>query len=156
MTRVGAGCHPAAGLSGDVNEREECYMENQAKIVILGAAAVLVSGVKLEDWKLVEKHMPEALQVADQDGDPVFRVAACSGGGSVNQYGICWGNHTDEEGRATVTALLDEGVEDKKAAVTDIMGAALLKLTEMEQAIPSLLEEIREKQQEIAKYIALL
>ena len=146
----------AAGLSGNVSEREETYMENKAKIVILGAAAVLVSGVKLEDWKLVEKHMPEALLIADQDGEPVFRVAACSGGGSVNQYGICWGNHTDEEGRATVTALLDEGVEDKKAAVTDIMGSALLKLMDMEREIPSLLEEIQEKQQEIAKHIDML
>ena len=96
-------------------------MENKAKIVILGAAAVLVSGVKLEDWKLVEKHMPDALLITGQDGEPVFRVAACFGGGSVNQYGICWGSHTGEEGQATVTVLLDEGVEDKRAAVTDIM-----------------------------------
>ena len=40
-------------------------MENTAKIVILGAAAVLVSGVKLEDWKLVEKYAPEMMKIVD-------------------------------------------------------------------------------------------
>ena len=31
-------------------------MENTAKLYIMGAAAVLVSGVKLEDWKHLYKY----------------------------------------------------------------------------------------------------
>lgn len=60
-------------------------MENTAKIIILGAAAVLVSGVKLEDWKLVQKYAPGALKRMDEDGEPRFRVMAWQGAGSVNE-----------------------------------------------------------------------
>lgn len=30
-------------------------LENTVKIYMMGAAAVIVSGVKMEDWKLAEK-----------------------------------------------------------------------------------------------------
>ena len=124
-------------------------MENNAKIYIMGAAAVLVSAVKLEDWKLAEKYAPEALKIVDEDGEPVFRIATRKGSGSVNWYGICWGSYVSDEGCATVTVLLDDEIEDKRAAVTDVMGSAVLELMDIEKEIPGLLEEIREKQQRI-------
>ena len=129
-------------------------MENRIKVHILGAAAVLVSGVKLEDWKLVEKYAPEALKIVDEDdGEALFKVACGPGGGSVNQCGICWGSYTSGEGYATVTVLLDEDVEDKKEAVTDVMGSAILDLAEIEETIPGLLAEIEEKRRKIAAFI---
>ena len=91
-------------------------MENTARIHMMGAAAVVVSGVKLEDWKLVEKYAPDALTIVDEDGDPVFRVMTGSGGGSVNRYGVVWGTYLSEEGNATVTLLLDEDLDDPKPA----------------------------------------
>ena len=128
-------------------------METTARIHILGAAAVLVSGVKLEDWKLVEKHTPEALKVKDENGEPVFRVTAEKGSGSVNRYGIVWGSYTTEEGYATVTILLDEDIEDKKAAVMDVAGSALMELIRMEGGLSGVLEQIRRMEQEIGSLI---
>ena len=129
-------------------------MEEKAKIVILGAAAVLVSGVKLEDWKLVEKYAPEALKIVTEEGEDLFRVMTTSGAGSVNKYGICWGTYLSDEGCATVTVLIDEDVEDKKAAVMDIMGSALMDLQEIEEEIPAVVTDIREKLEKIEAHIS--
>ena len=129
-------------------------MEEKAKIVILGAAAVLVSGVKLEDWKLVEKYAPEALKIADEEGEDRFLIASRPGAGSVNKYGICWGTYLSDEGCATVTVLIDEDVEDKKAAVMDIMGSALMDLQEIEENIPAVVADIREKLEKIEAHIS--
>ncbi len=128
-------------------------MDNMAKIYILGAAVVLVSGVKLEDWKLVEKYAPDALKIVNEKGEPVFRVMTDGGTGSINHYGIVWGSYTSEEGNATVTALLDEDVEDKKAAVMDVAGSALMDLVRIENSIPGIMEEIREKTRKIESLI---
>ena len=45
-----------------MNEMEK---NNMARIYILGVVAVLVSGVKLEDWKRAEKYAPETLKIPD-------------------------------------------------------------------------------------------
>lgn len=131
-------------------------MENTAKIHIMGAAAVLVSGVKLDDWKRVKKYAPEALKIVDENGDAVFRITPGEGGGSVDEHGICWGTYTSEEGCATVTVLLDDDVEDKKAAIVDVMGTAILDLMELEKKIPSVLDEIRQKEQAVEACITVV
>ena len=130
-------------------------IDNAAHIDISGASAVLVSDVKLEDWARVEKYAPDMLKIVDEEGDTVFKVATSDGGGSVNEYGVCFGSYTNEGGKATVTVLLDEEVEDKKAAVKDIMGSALLDLNEIENELPNVLKDIEEKEAEIDKLIEL-
>lgn len=127
--------------------------EKTAKIHILGAAGVLVSAVKLEDWKRVEKYAPEVLTVTNEEGEPVFRVMTATGTGSMNHYGITWGVYTSEEGYATVTVIFDDEIENKKEAITDILGSGFRELVRMEQKIPELLEEIRQKEQEIESCI---
>ncbi len=128
-------------------------MENEAKVYMMGAAAVVVSGVKLEDWKLVEKYAPEALRIMDENGEPVFRVMTKKGSGSMNQYGVVWGSYLSEEGNATVTMLIDDDVENPKEAVMDVIGSALLDLEGIEKALPGIVEEIREKQKQIETQI---
>lgn len=129
-------------------------IDNAATIEISGASAVLVSGVKLEDWKKVEKYAPEMLKIVDEDTDDViFKVTTCGGTGSANKYGVCFGAHTNEGGKATVTLLLDEDIEDKIQAVKDTVGSALIDLNEIENEIPSVLKDIEEKEAEIDKLI---
>ncbi len=124
-------------------------MENTAKIYIMGAAVVIVSGVKLADWKLVEKHAPEALIIVDESGEPIFKAMTAGGSGSMNKYGVVWSSYLSEEGNATVTILLDDEVENKKEAVMDVVGSALLDVIEMEKKIPGIVEEIHEKLKKI-------
>ena len=128
-------------------------IDNAAHVEISGASAVLVSDVALEDWERVQKYAPEAMKIVDEDGDTLFKVKTGKGGGSVNEYGVCFGTYTNDGGKATTTVLLDETVEDKKAAVKEIMGSALLDLNEIEKDIPTVLKDIAEKEAEIEKLI---
>lgn len=125
-------------------------MENTAKIHIIGAVAVLVSGVKLEDWKLAEKYAPEALTVLNEKGEEVFRVSTGDGTGCMEQSRVVWGceNYRSEEGNATVTVIFDDEVKDREEAIMDVLGNGLVNLTEIEQAMPGILEKVREKQRQ--------
>ena len=125
-------------------------MENKAKIHILGAAAVLVSTVKLEDWKLVEQFAPEVLKIFNENGEPTFRIMTGACTGSVNHYGITWGceAYVTEDGCATVTILLDDEIEDRKAAVMNVAGSALMNLIGIESTLPEIIQRIREKTQQ--------
>ena len=131
-------------------------MEHKIKVHIMGAAAVVVSGIKLEDWELAEKYAPEALKIMNGEGEPVFKVETAKGTGSMNHYGVCWGaGYPTEEGFATVTILIDDEVENKKDAVMDVIGSALLDLAEIENRMPGILEEIREKTKKIGTRITV-
>lgn len=128
-------------------------IDNAAHVDISGASAVLVSDVKLEDWQRVEKYAPEMLKITDEEGDALFKVQTGSGSGSINEYGVTFGAYTNEGGKATVTALIDEEVEDKLQAIKDTMGSALLELNEIEKEIPDVLKDIADKEAEIEKLI---
>lgn len=128
-------------------------IDNAASVEISGASAVLVSDVALEDWKKVQKYAPEMMKIYDEDDEVVFKVAVCGGPGSANKYGICFGGHTNEGGKATVTILLDDNVDDKVAAVKEVIGTALLDLNRIEEAIPETLEEIAKKDAELEALI---
>jgi hypothetical protein len=127
--------------------------DNAAEIELNGAAAILTSAIKLDDWKRVEKFAPEALKIVDEEGETLFKVMTGVGPGSVNDYGVCFGAHASAEGNATVTILFDDEVEDKLAAVKEVAGQALLDLNEIEGDIPTLLKDIADKEAEIEKLI---
>lgn len=130
-------------------------IDNAAHVDISGASAILVSDVTLEDWERVQKYAPEALKIVDEDGNAVFKVKTSEGAGSVNEYGVVFGTYVNDGGNATVTVLLGEQVDDKKAAVKDIMGSALIDLNSIEKELPTILKDIDEKEAEIDKLIEL-
>ena len=153
-----------AGMNKTLAEwgvRDECRLssivkiDNAAHVDITGASAVLVSDVTLEDWQKVEKYAPEMLKVLDEDGEAIFKVVTCTGAGSANKYGVCFGTYVNDGGKATVTILLDDTLEDKLQAVKDIVGSALLELNGIEKKIPDVLKEIADKEEEINKLIEL-
>ena len=110
-------------------------MGNKPRVYIMGAVAVIVSGVKLEDWKRMERYAPEVLMIHDMDGDPVFRVEYGPGPGYITEHGIQWGSYTTEEGNATVTLIFGEDVDDKREAVESVAGPAFEYLAKIEQVI---------------------
>ena len=155
-----------AGMNKSLRElgvAKECRLssivkiDNAAKVVVTGAAAVLTSDVKLEDWKRIQKYESEALTLVDADTDEVvFRVAVDDGPGSVNEYGVMFGNVVNNEGKATATVLLDPSVEDKAELVREQIGSALLELNELEKEIPGILQDIEAKEKEINEHIVLM
>ena len=141
------------GVGGECRISSIVKTDNAAHIDLTGAAAVLVSDVKLEDWQRVEKYAPEALKIVDEEGEVVFKVMTCCCTGSVDKNGVCFGTYTNEGGLATVTVLMDDDVEDRLQAIKDVAGQALLDLNEIEKDIPTLLKDINDKEAEIEKLI---
>ena len=131
-------------------------MEEKVKVYIMGCAAVIVSTVALEDWKLVEKYAPEMLKVVDEEGNTVFTVRTDSGPGRCTHEGIVWGEAAEPDGKATITLLIDTDVDNKREAVMDICGSALLDLMDIEKEMPNLLKEIRENLEQIEDCIITL
>ena len=134
-------------------ERKMKEMEHSVKVYLIGAAAVIVSGVKLEDWQRAEQFAPEALRVMNEDGEPAFRIMTAKGSGSMNELGVVWGSYLNEEGNPTVTILIDDEVDDRRAAVMEVIGSALLKLEEIEQKMPEILQGIGEKEKEFDSHL---
>lgn len=142
------------GVGAECRMSSVVKIDNAAHVELSGASAVLVSDVTLEDWKRVEKYAPEALKIVEEEtGDTLFKVMTCNGAGSANEYGVCFGTYTNEGGKATVTILLEEGIEDRLQAVKDVIGQALLDLNDIEKEIPTILDDIEEKEAEIDKLI---
>ena len=128
-------------------------IDNAAHVEISGASAVVESDIDLEDWKRIEKYAPEALKIVEEEsGDTLFKVMTGPMGGSINKYGVVFGSYANT-GKATVTVILDDNVEDKVQAVKDTIGSALLDLNEIEKEIPEILKEINDKEAEIDKLI---
>lgn len=142
------------GVGNECRMSSIVKIDNAAHVELSGASAVLVSDVALDDWKRVEKYAPEALKIVDEDsGETLFKVMTGPGTGSANEYGVCFSSYTNEGGKATVTILLDDELEDRLQAVKDVVGQALLDLNEIEKDVPQLLGDIAEKEAEIDKLI---
>ena len=129
---------------------------NTARIQVLGCAAVVISAVDLEDWKLVEKHAPEALTIVDEDGQTVFRVSTDKGPGCLVKDHAEFGAPVTQEGKATITILLDPDNEDRMGMVRDALASPLLDLIEIEKIVPELKDEVLKKLQEAESCMSLL
>ena len=130
--------------------------EEKVKVYIVGCVAVIVSTVALEDWRLVERYAPKKLTVVDEDGNTVFTVRTDCGGGRCTHDELVWGEAADENGKATITILLDTDIDNKREAVMDICGSAILDLIEIEKEMPNFVKEIHEAQEKIESCIISL
>lgn len=128
-----------------------------AKIKVSGAAAVVVSDVRLEDYQKVEKYRPERLVLKDEDGSPYFKVNIGTGVGSIGKYGATFGDVTDGAAKhATITIIADNGFgEDAKATVTEKVGVSILNLNKIEGQMPEVIREIDAELANIAASIEL-
>lgn len=115
-----------------------------AKIKVTGAAAVVVSDVKLEDYKKVAKYRPDRLVLKDENGEPYFTVQTSHGVGNIGKYGATFGDITDgAEKHATITIIDNDGFgEDAKQAVAEKVGVAILHLNEIEASLPAIIREV--------------
>ena len=145
------------GIGDSVRLSSIVKMDNAAKIMIAGNAAVVVSSVKLEDWKRALKFEPE-LGLYDEDtGDQLFGVYVDEeNAGSLNKNGAVFCGTPNAEGYAQITVLMDPTVEDKLALVTDTLGAALLDLNKVEAQIDEVIEAAKANEKEIRDSIVLM
>lgn len=131
------------------------HKDNAANVSVAGAAAIITSGLKLEQIKRFKKYRPEALTLYDEDDEPIYAIDYDEGPGSINKNGAVFGAATNADGYATITVVLDPAEEDKKQLVIDKLGAALLKLNELETGLAGLDEELSAEEAEILSHITI-
>lgn len=113
-----------------------------AEIKILGSAAVLTAGIKLEDIVKLKKFKPETLELINEEKDVVYAISA-GNGESFNKHGVCF-NKADTEGNAQLTIIIpgDVASTNRTAYVKDNFGYSLLKLNTLESFISGALTEL--------------
>ena len=131
-------------------------MVNTARIQVLGCAAVVISAVDLEDWKLVEKHDPDGLRMVNEKGDTLFRVTTDKGPGCLVKERAEFGASVTQDGKATITILLDPDSDDKMSMVRDALAGPLMDLIEIEKTVPALKNDVLKKLKEAESCMSLL
>lgn len=133
-----------------------------SKIKIAGDAMVIESALSLEDIKALEKYNAKALSLREIDEDTgkkveSFRVATSDGKGSINRFGATFASKTrDENGFATITMGIPEGIEDAKEWVADNFGGAIAKLNQVEAAAPEALATVTEARAQVKASITVI
>ena len=127
---------------------EMCYLsvvvkaDNAATVTVIGEAAVITSGLKLDDIKAAEKYRPKALELCDDEGEPYFAIGTSEDTpGAIGQYGATFSETTDADGKATITMNITRG-ENVKKKLLDKIGGALLNLNKIEEGFGAVIEEI--------------
>jgi hypothetical protein len=114
-----------------------------AKIKIAGGAAALVSGMKLEDIRLLEKYRPKALTLKEGE-EELFKVSS-GDTGSVSKFGVCFAAATRDEARlAEFTLNIPTDVTDAKEFAVDKIGPAVLLLNRIETQAAAALTSLNE------------
>lgn len=143
---------------------DSCYLnvvvkaDNAAKVTVVGEAAIITSGLKLEDIKTAKKYRPDALKLfADEKKTKqVFGIDVTSrSAGMINQNGATFSETTDKDGFATITLTIDRTKGDVMKQVTDTIGMALLQLNKLEAGFGAELEAIQEDQAAIQALVEI-
>jgi hypothetical protein len=85
---------------------------------------VISSELTLDAVKALQKHIPSALRLRNEEGDDVFAVSFNDDKASFSEHGICF-NKTDSEGKVLLTinsTMSNEQIADEFAAVLMHLG----------------------------------
>lgn len=116
-----------------------------AKFVLAGHSCNLISGVKMEDYRKVERFAPEVLTLKDEEGNPVFKVTTNhSGEGTFSEFGVEFSSAPDMKGYpiAVLNVRGADDIEELKTVIAEEFGMVVTNLAKIEALIPQALEEI--------------
>lgn len=135
-----------------------------ATVKIAGDAVVITSAIALEDLLLAENQKPRILALDEYNPntqviEEIFRmgISKGSGYGSIGSCGVSFSKTTrDEEGKATVTLLVPEDVDDAKLWFVDNYGAATALLNQTEKVFERNLAALKEERASLLEAITTL
>ena len=131
--------------------------DNAAVAAIKGGAMVISSVATPEELSTLAKYRPDALVLKDAEKKKdIFTVGIAKNGyGDISKYGAEFSNVTDKDGHATITVMVPEGVEDKKAWAQDYLGVAILRLNQVEEQFESQLADVASEKSAVAEKITV-
>lgn len=132
----------------------------EAKVMIAGSVVTIESAFTPDEINTVKKFRPAALSLFGEENGrktPTFTVGiANAGNGSVGSAGVSYGVRTSAAGKAMVVMEIPAGIEKVKEWAADMIGVSILKLREVEAALPAVIAEIKGEQKKVADAITML
>ena len=122
------------------------------KAVVMGCVCVVVSSFTSEEIERFGQYNPDAMKLEESD----FSIQIDDGPGSLNDDCATFSRAATAEGKATITLLLDPDADDRIALVLNQVGAALLKLEELEKQMLGKLEELDAMENKAGELISLM
>lgn len=129
-----------------------------SKITVVGGAAAIISTLKLEDLKTIQKYRPKSLTLmgGENNKEPIFVIGAGTGNGELNGNGAYFTEHThDEEKLACITISLSGVQGDVKEYIADRFGEAIANLNKMEESLPAVLDEVQAQKATVMESITI-
>lgn len=131
--------------------------DNGAQAIVVGSSCVVKSALTPAEIKRIKQFHPEALVMDDENGEPMFAIDIDEEmPGSINNNGACFGNATSNDGKATITVVLDPTAESTEDLVYERIGRALMHLRKMEEHLAEILPELDTEEREICSMITRL
>ena len=129
--------------------------DNAAQAIVVGSACVVKSTMTPDEIKQMKKLHPEALVMYDETDEPMFAIDIDEEvPGSINVNGACFGKATSDDGKATITVVLDPTAEDPVDLVYEKLGKALDNLDKMEKKIAEIVPGLQEEDRRIRGMIS--
>ena len=104
------------------------------KVMIMGCACVIISSLTPEEIERIKAYEPKSLTLT-RDRDEPFTIDIDAGPGCITKENAVYSRVKSTNGKATITILLDPKTEDRTKAVSNEIGASLLKLDELEKQL---------------------
>lgn len=132
-----------------------------AKLSILGDAVVITSAITLEDIRKIEKFNKGALTIHEEvDGEktPVFAISSGKTG-DINQFGATFASETRDDAKFAQITLCTcaAGVTSDAAEwAAEKFGKALMRLNQLEERVPAILQEIAAEKEAVMANITVV
>lgn len=131
--------------------------KTMSRATIMGCACVITSSLTCEQIEAFKKFHPEALEMKGEGSDEaLFTIDINDGPGSFEGGKAVFSRTKTQDGKATITILLDPDIEDKQELVRKTIGPGLLLLKEMEQHLLEAVEPLKEEIQKLDGMISWL
>jgi len=126
-----------------------------ATIVIAGNSFIVKSSVSLDDYNVLAKYRPSALELRDEETKELtFRVGF--GNATLSQYGIVFDLAPSQDGMAIATLGIPQDVSCSKEYVADRVGSSLAALNTIEAGIETALHEVNTEREALMESITVM
>ena len=124
-----------------------------ARALIAGCACIIRSKLTPEEIEKFSIYHPEALKMADEDGNVIFTLDVDEGPGCMTREGAVFSRATTSDGKATITILIDPECEDRKGKVLEAVGPGFSLLDELEEHLLAMLPELEKEAEKAWDFI---
>lgn len=128
-----------------------------AKIKVLGDMIQVISNITEDEMKKIAVYKPEALQLRDENNEPVFAVE--TGPASLSKFGVSFCS-TDFDGKLflTIANPIEEHVDadEEKKQITEDFATFLRDMEKIERQVADAMTEANALEQRVSSSVEMV